>query len=180
MRILRILRTHFFIKKKKFRFARLACARRIYAVQCLNRPQSTSFYRDMATLTDGFHLQMDQFASIINFMLAICYREQGDDQLQGFEEEVRERRAGLPDSRPVCYVEEEMREREGQGCQVLGQFVMSKKGQMSCFKVLHGTRFFQRERERERQGCQVGKGKVPTRPVCYVKKQASFASAAKL
>jgi hypothetical protein len=30
-----------------------------------------------------------QFSSIINFMMAICYREQGNDQLQTFEDEVR-------------------------------------------------------------------------------------------
>ncbi len=39
-------------------------------------------------MSDGFHLQMDQFSSVVNFMLAICYREQGDVQLQNFETEV--------------------------------------------------------------------------------------------
>ena len=42
----------------------------------------------MAALTDGFHLLLDQFSSIVNFMMAICYREQGLDQLQLYETEV--------------------------------------------------------------------------------------------
>jgi len=62
---------------------------KVYAVQALNRSCSTSFYRDVANLTEGFHLHLDQFSSIVNFMLAICYREQGADQLQNYEDEVR-------------------------------------------------------------------------------------------
>jgi len=64
---------------------------KVYAVQALNRDCSTNFYRSLANLTDGFHLHLDQFSSIINFMLAICYREVGAEQLQQFEDEVRRR-----------------------------------------------------------------------------------------
>lgn len=64
---------------------------KIYSVQALNRSISTGFYRDMATLTDGFHLFLDQFSSIVNFMMAICYREQGLDELQVYEDEVQGR-----------------------------------------------------------------------------------------
>ena len=62
---------------------------KVYSVQALNRSISTDFYRDMANLTGGFHLFLDQFSSIANFMMAICYREQGLEQLQVFEDEVR-------------------------------------------------------------------------------------------
>lgn len=61
---------------------------RIYSVQALNRQVATDFYREMARLTDGFHLTLDQFSSIVNFMMAICYREQGLDNLQTYENEV--------------------------------------------------------------------------------------------
>ena len=47
---------------------------RVYAVQALNRKEATAFYRELATLTDGFHLHLDQFSSIVNFMMAICFR----------------------------------------------------------------------------------------------------------
>ena len=54
---------------------------RIYAVQALNYG-NMDFYRDMAKLTDGYHLNLDQFSSIADFMCAICFRERGMDELQ--------------------------------------------------------------------------------------------------
>ena len=62
---------------------------RVYAVQALNRKEATAFYRELASLTDGFHLRLDQFSSIVSFMLAICFREEGGDTLDTYEEEVR-------------------------------------------------------------------------------------------
>ena len=62
---------------------------RIYAVQALNRKEATSFYRELASLTEGFHLRMDQFSSIVNFMMAICFREEGGDTLDTYEAEVK-------------------------------------------------------------------------------------------
>ena len=61
---------------------------RVYAVQALNRREATKFYRDLATRTDGFHLLLDQFSSIVNFMLAICFKEEGGETLDNFETEV--------------------------------------------------------------------------------------------
>ena len=65
---------------------------RVYAVQALNRSEATKFYRDLATLTDGFHLRLDQFASIVNFMMAICFREEGGDTLENYEEEIKDKK----------------------------------------------------------------------------------------
>lgn len=62
---------------------------RIYAVQALNRKEATSFYRELASLTEGFHLRMDQFSSIVHFMLAICFREEGGETLDTYETEMR-------------------------------------------------------------------------------------------
>jgi len=68
---------------------------KIYAVQALNNSSSTSFYRSLASLTEGYHLHLDQFASIVDFIMAICFREQSLDQLQMFEDEVRGRGSGM-------------------------------------------------------------------------------------
>ena len=54
----------------------------------LNRKEATSFYRELATKTDGFHLHLDQFSSIVNFMMAICFKEEGGDALDNYETEV--------------------------------------------------------------------------------------------
>ena len=61
---------------------------RVYAVQALNRKEATKFYRELATKTDGFHLHLDQFSSIVNFMMAICFKEEGGDTLDNYEAEV--------------------------------------------------------------------------------------------
>ena len=67
---------------------------RIYSVQCLNYGGSNTFYRQLAELTCGWHLKLDQFASIVDFLTAICYREQGVEQLEAFETEVKSRSKG--------------------------------------------------------------------------------------
>lgn len=67
---------------------------RIYSVQCLNYGGSTTFYRQLAELSCGWHLKLDQFASIVDFLTAICYREQGVEQLEAFEAEVKARSKG--------------------------------------------------------------------------------------
>ena len=64
-------------------------------MQALNRREATAFYRSLASLTDGFHLQLDQFSSIVSFMLAICFREEGGDTLDTYEEEVRGQGRGM-------------------------------------------------------------------------------------
>ncbi|XP_041378786.1 uncharacterized protein LOC121391111 [Gigantopelta aegis] len=63
---------------------------KIYAVQCKSYGAET-FYKTMAEKTSGRHLKMDSFSNIFDFLMAICYREQGEDMLQVYEKEVRQR-----------------------------------------------------------------------------------------
>ena len=65
---------------------------RVYAVQALNRSEATAFYRELASLTDGFHLRLDQFSSIVNFMMAICFREEGGDTLDNYQDEIKDKK----------------------------------------------------------------------------------------
>lgn len=60
----------------------------VYGVQALNRGHATPFYREIARRTGGFHLTLDQFSSVVELVMAICYRQSGLDQLKIFEEEV--------------------------------------------------------------------------------------------
>jgi hypothetical protein len=53
----------------------------VYAVQALGRRHATKFYKEVATKTGGFHLELDQFAHIGDMIKAICYKQQGDEQL---------------------------------------------------------------------------------------------------
>jgi len=61
---------------------------KVYGVQCLNRRHAESFYRDIARISGGFHLRLDQFSNITELLLAVSYQQQGEEQLARYEEEV--------------------------------------------------------------------------------------------
>jgi hypothetical protein len=60
----------------------------VYGVQALNRGHATGFYKELAEKSGGFHLNLDQFAYITDMVLAVCYKQSSDDQLQEYEQEV--------------------------------------------------------------------------------------------
>lgn len=61
----------------------------VYGVQALNRSHATKFYETIADETGGFHLELDQFSSISDMILAVAYKQQGDDLLEKFETELK-------------------------------------------------------------------------------------------
>lgn len=60
----------------------------VYGVQALNRNHATPFYREIAERTGGFHLTLDQFSSVVELVMAICYRQAGPENLSKWELEV--------------------------------------------------------------------------------------------
>ena len=60
----------------------------VYGVQALNRSHATSFYREIAQHTGGFHLTLDQFSNVVELVMAICYRQAGPENLSQWEKEV--------------------------------------------------------------------------------------------
>jgi predicted DNA-binding WGR domain protein len=60
----------------------------IYAVQALGRKHATRFYEELARISGGFHVPLDQFSYVTDMVLAVCYRQTGEEQLQRYEEEV--------------------------------------------------------------------------------------------
>ncbi len=72
----------------------------IYSVQALcNGPGlSYTFYKQMATMTNGYHLFLDQFVYIVDMFMAICYRQQGEEQLVVYEQEVIKKNDGMTKS----------------------------------------------------------------------------------
>lgn len=61
----------------------------VYGVQALNRKHATKFYESISEETGGFHLELEQFASITDLILAVALKQKGDDFLQKFEDEVQ-------------------------------------------------------------------------------------------
>ena len=55
---------------------------RIYAVQCHNNESATHFYKHLADKTFRKHLNLSEFPSIVNMLLAICYRETGAEYFE--------------------------------------------------------------------------------------------------
>lgn len=66
---------------------------KIYSVQAFEDEKATDFFEALATMTDGHHLKLADFSNICDFIMAICYRERGDEYLEGYEAEVRAREA---------------------------------------------------------------------------------------
>src|SRR3989338_9090682 len=60
----------------------------VYGVQALNRSHATSFYREIAERTGGFHLTLDQFSNVVELVMAICYQQAGSENLSQWEKEV--------------------------------------------------------------------------------------------
>jgi von Willebrand factor type A domain-containing protein len=61
----------------------------IYAVQALNREYAMAFYREMASVSGGFHLSLGQFSEITPMLIAICYRQHTDIKLMTYEQELQ-------------------------------------------------------------------------------------------
>lgn len=72
------------IKKQGFHF---------YAVQAMgNKESSLKFWKPLAELTNGLHLQLDQFSDTTEFILAICQHiDGGADQVRTYCDEMRAR-----------------------------------------------------------------------------------------
>lgn len=60
----------------------------VYAVQALGRRHATSFYKEVAKMTKGYHLELDQFRFVEELIYAVCFKQVGDDRLRQYEEEV--------------------------------------------------------------------------------------------
>lgn len=60
----------------------------VYGVQALRRSHATYFYQEIANKTNGIHLNLDQFSHVEDLILAVTFKQKGEDYLKKFEEEV--------------------------------------------------------------------------------------------
>jgi hypothetical protein len=69
----------------------------IYSAQALNsgNGKSYTFYKQMASVTNGYHLMLDQFSTISDMMLAICFNQMGSETLEKYEQEMKAREYGM-------------------------------------------------------------------------------------
>ena len=69
----------------------------VFSVQCLNsgNREAYAFYSEVARVTNGYHMFLDQFSYIKDMIQAICFRQYNVDQLEKFEEEVQHGSGGM-------------------------------------------------------------------------------------
>lgn len=60
----------------------------VYGVQALGRKHATKFYEEISQTTGGYHLNLNQFSEVTELILGVCYKQQGDEQLQQFADGV--------------------------------------------------------------------------------------------
>ena len=65
----------------------------VHAVQCLNRHESTSFWKEIAQTTGGHHLSLNQFSHVVDLITALTYQQADfsdgrDVRINQFEDEV--------------------------------------------------------------------------------------------
>jgi len=65
---------------------------KVFAVHALSyyRSSSKGFYKQVADITDGVYLTLDQFSDIINLIKATCYQQGGEEQLNKFISIIRD------------------------------------------------------------------------------------------
>lgn len=61
----------------------------VYSVQCLNIRRATRFWGEVARLTGGLHLELNQFQYIRDLIVGITVRQESPEAFNSFESEVR-------------------------------------------------------------------------------------------
>ncbi|XP_076444099.1 uncharacterized protein LOC143282368 [Babylonia areolata] len=61
---------------------------KVYGVRALNQKASVPFYQELADVSGGHYLTMNNFDVITDMFLAVCYREANEEDLGEFEREV--------------------------------------------------------------------------------------------
>lgn len=61
---------------------------KIYSVQALGRRHATNFWNSLAEITDGYHLNLNQFSDIKNLILAVGYQQVSNQRVLDYENEL--------------------------------------------------------------------------------------------
>jgi hypothetical protein len=63
----------------------------VYGVHAMPgiRRHSKMFYEEIARKTGGFYLTLDQFSNVTELVMAVCYKQSGDEQLRNFMEDLK-------------------------------------------------------------------------------------------
>ena len=77
----------------------------VFSVQCLNHGNSEAFnfYADVAEITNGYHVFLDQFSFIKDMIQAICFKQYNTDHLEKFEKEMQDGSGGMSNAMRLMF-----------------------------------------------------------------------------
>jgi hypothetical protein len=77
----------------------------VFSVQCLNSGDSEAFhfYSEVAEITNGYHVFLDQFSYIKDMIQAICFKQFNQDCLEQFEKEIQTGSGGMSHSMRLMF-----------------------------------------------------------------------------
>lgn len=77
----------------------------VFSVQCLNNgnKEAFNFYSDVAEITNGYHIYLDQFSYIKDMIQAICFKQYNQEHLEQFEKEVQTGSGGMSQSMRLMF-----------------------------------------------------------------------------
>ena len=69
----------------------------VFSVQCLNSGnyEAFNFYSEVAEITNGYHVFLDQFSYIKDMIQAICFKQFNENYLENFEKEIQSCSGGM-------------------------------------------------------------------------------------
>jgi hypothetical protein len=77
----------------------------VFSVQCLNKGnhEAFTFYSDIAHITNGYHVFLDQFSYIKDMIQAICFKQYNQDHLEQFEQEIQSGAGGMSNAMRLMF-----------------------------------------------------------------------------
>ena len=77
----------------------------VFSVQCLNNGnhEAFTFYSDVAHITNGYHVFLDQFSYIKDMIQAICFKQYNQDHLEQFEQEIQLGAGGMSNAMRLMF-----------------------------------------------------------------------------
>ncbi len=101
----------------------------VFSVQCLNNGnyEAFNFYSELAEITNGYHVFLDQFSYIKDMIQAICFKQFNIEYLEKFEKEVQEGSSGM-----------------SQNMRLMFDTILGKKTRQQVKEEMNPTRFRER------------------------------------
>ena len=121
----------------------------IFSVQCLNRGniEAFNFYSEIAEITNGYHVFLDQFSYIKDMIQAICFKQYNIEYLEQFEKEVQEGTSGMSNAMRLMF-----------------DTMLGKKTRSEAKEEMHPKKFNEKYHKKAKSSLELEKKLLPSPP----------------